>query len=66
MTKEEEKYINELVEKFNKMTYEEQQEELKNLYRTCEIAYVEVVERYSKAVKKLRKIQQELKEIEYK
>lgn len=65
MNKEEEKYINELIDQFNNMTQQEQQEELKSLYTTSEIAYVEISEKYRDAVKRLREIQKEFKDKQY-
>lgn len=65
MSKEEEKYINELIDKFNNMTQEEQQEELKSLYTTSEISYVEISEKYRDAVRKLREIQKQFKDKQY-
>lgn len=65
MSKEEEKYINELIDKFNNMTQEEQQEELKSLYTTSEISYVEISEKYRDAVRRLREIQKQFKDKQY-
>lgn len=65
MNKEEEKYINELIDKFNNMTQEEQQEELKSLYTTSEISYVEISEKYRDAVRRLREIQKQFKDKQY-
>ena len=65
MNKEEEKYINELIDKFNNMTQQEQQEELKSLYVTSEISYVEISEKYRDAVKRLREIQKQFKDKQY-
>lgn len=65
MNKEEEKYINELINKFNNMTQQEQQEELKSLYTTSEISYVEISERYRDAVRRLREIQKQFKDKQY-
>jgi 5'-deoxynucleotidase YfbR-like HD superfamily hydrolase len=65
MNKEEEKYINELIDKFNNMTQEEQQEELKSLYTTSEISYVEISEKYRDAVRRLREIQKQFKDKKY-
>ena len=65
MSKEEEKYINELIEKFNNMTQQEQQEELKSLYTTSEISYVEISEKYRDAVRRLREIQKQFKDKQY-
>lgn len=66
MSQEEEKYINELVEKFKYMPYQEQQEELKRLYTTSEIVFVEVSDKYRDAVIILRAIQKHFTGIEYK
>lgn len=65
MSKEEEKYINELIDKFNNMKQEEQQEELKSLYTTSEISYVEISEKYRDAVRRLRGIQKQFKDKQY-
>lgn len=65
MNKEEEKYINELIDKFNNMTQQEQQEELKSLYTTSEISYVEISEKYRDAVRRLREIQKQFKDKQY-
>ncbi len=61
----EEKYINELIDKFNNMTQQEQQEELKSLYTTSEISYVEISEKYRDAVRRLREIQKQFKDKQY-
>ena len=65
MNKEEEKHIDELVNKFNNMTKEEQQREIKALYITHEILYTKMSEKYFDAVKRLIQIQQQFKDKQY-
>ena len=47
-------HINNLINNFNNMTYTEQQEELLELYKTGEVEYVDVVNRYSNLAKKYK------------
>lgn len=65
MSQEEEKYINEFIDKFNNMTYEEQQEELKALYIISKIIYVKIADKYCNAVERLREIQKQFKNVSY-
>ena len=65
MSQEEEKYINEFIDKFNNMTYEEQQKELKALYIISKILYVKIGDKYSNAVKRLHEIQKQFTDVSY-
>ena len=65
MSAEEEKMINELIEKFKYMPYEEQQKELKNLYIVSRIIYPDISNKYSNAVYRLREIQKQFKNVDY-
>lgn len=65
MSAEEEKMINELIEKFKYMPYEEQQKELKNLYIVSRIIYPNIGDRYTNAVYRLREIQKQFKNVDY-
>ena len=56
MNKEVKEHIDNLIKNFNEMNYEAQQEELFDLYKTGEVDYVDVVDKYSKLVKKIIKI----------
>lgn len=62
-------HLNNLINNFNNMAYTEQQEELLELYKTGEVKYVDVVDRYSDLSKNYKKLQQEnqqlKKQLEY-
>lgn len=57
MNEEIKEHISSLINNFNNMTYEEQQEELLELYKACEIDYVNIVERHSNLAKQKRQLQ---------
>lgn len=62
MAKEEIKnHINNLIDNFNNMSYESQQEELFELYKTGEVEYVDVVDRYSECVKRIKHLEKQNK-----
>ena len=64
MNKEEIKeHIDNLINNFNNMSYEEQQEELFDLYKTGEVEYVDVVDKYSNFVKKYKQLQNNWNEL---
>lgn len=65
MSEKEEKYINEFIERFNNMKYEEQQKELKALYITSKILYEKIGDKYINAVKKLYEIQKQFTDVSY-
>lgn len=59
MNKDIKEHLNNLINNFNNMAYTEQQEELLELYKTGEVKYVDVVDRYSDLSKNYKKLQQE-------
>lgn len=59
MNKDIKEHLNNLINNFNNMAYTEQQEELLELYKTGEVEYVDVVDRYSDLSKNYKKLQQE-------
>jgi len=65
LSEKEEKYINEFIERFNNMKYEEQQKELKALYITSKILYEKIGDKYINAVKKLYEIQKQFTDVSY-
>lgn len=63
MNKDIKEHLNNLINNFNNMAYTEQQEELLELYKTGEVKYVDVVDRYSDLSKNYKKLQQENKQL---
>lgn len=62
MIKEEIKnHINNLIDNFNRMDFQNQQEELFELYKTGEVEYVDVVDRYSECVKRIKQLEKQNK-----